>query len=101
MAGTAQNAEPGGSSRMEPNQPNQSHFPRMDVNTTINAQQLSELLREQTAKAKSEETKVALADLVTTIGTNIARNRSPGFNVAGWIEACGVTPDFKRSNVAA
>jgi hypothetical protein len=80
---------------------NQQPSPRMDANTTINAQQLADLIREQTSKAKSEETKVSLADLVTSIGTSIARNRSPGFNVAGWIEACGVTPDFKRSHVAA
>jgi hypothetical protein len=74
---------------------------RMDANASITAQQLSELLHEQAEKAQSEDVKVVLADLVTTIGTHIARNRSPGFNVAGWIAACGITPDFKRHHVAA
>ena len=73
----------------------------MDPNATINVLKLSEIIRRQAETAKSEETKVALAGLVTDIGTWMAEHRAPGFNLAKWIETCGITPDFKRAGVAA
>ena len=73
----------------------------MDPNVTITVTQLAELFHEQAEKAKSEDSKVMLADLDTSVRTSIAKNRSPGFNVANWITACGITPDFKRATVAA
>lgn len=74
----------------------------MDTSQTINTQTLSTVIQSHVTQAKTPEARRLVLDLATDIGNKLQNTFGVGrFNQSQWLEACGITPEWREQVQAA